>query len=257
MSPYRSTERFTDRVTYYVRGRPRYPAALLRFFQDELGLTPAHAMADVGSGTGFLSELFVRNGNLTYAVEPNDAMRSAAEEAFGNRSNFHSVAATAEATTLADASVNFVTAGQAFHWFDPPRARVEFRRILAPGGFVALVWNDRRLDGSPFAAEYQRLIAEHRTESTSANWRHNAAAEAEKLRDFFGVAGFRTQSFENEQRLDRAALVDRVTSTSYMPMPPDPRHDAVLQAANAIFDRHQENGAVVMPYDTKVYFGKL
>jgi SAM-dependent methyltransferase len=252
-----STQRFTDRVTYYVRARPRYPAALLRFFQDELGLTPAHAVADIGSGTGFLTELFVRNGNLTYAVEPNDAMRAAAEQALGRHPNFRSVAATAEATTLADASVNFVTAGQAFHWFDPPRARGEFKRILAPGGFVALVWNDRQLDGSPFAEAYQRLIAEHRAEPTSANWRHNVAEETAQLRDFFGLAGFRTQSFENSQRLDRAGFVDRITSTSYMPMPPDPRHVAMLRAVNESFDWHQENGAVVMPYDTKLYFGQL
>jgi hypothetical protein len=184
-------------------------------------------------------------------------MRGEAERALGGWANFRSVAATAEATTLADGSVNFVTAGQAFHWFDPPRARAEFKRILTPGGFVALVWNDRRLDNSPFAGAYQQIIAEHRTEPTSANWRHNAAAEAEKLRDFFGMAGCRTRSFENAQRLDRAALVDRITSTSYMPMPPDPRHDALLRAANAVFDRHQENGTVVISYATNVYFGKL
>ena len=230
---------------------------MLQFLQDELGLTPAHAVADVGSGTGFLTELFVRNGNLTYAVEPNDAMRSAAEEAFGSRPNFRSVAATAEATTLADGSVNFVTAGQAFHWFDPPRARAEFKRILTPGGFVALVWNDRRLDGSPFAAAYQQLIAEHRTQPPLAKWRDDAAAEVDAMREFFGASGLEIRTFDNAQRLGRAALIDRITSSSYMPMPKDSRHDAMLRAANAVFDRHQEKGTVVMPYDTKVFFGKL
>jgi ubiquinone/menaquinone biosynthesis C-methylase UbiE len=176
---------------------------LLRFFQDELGLTPTHVVADVGSGTGFLTELFVRNGNLTYAVEPNDAMRAAAAEApFGNRPNFRSVAATAEATTLADGSVNFITAGQAFHWFDPPRARAEFKRILAPGGFVALVWNDRRVDGSPFAAAYQQLIAEHRTQPPTAKWRDDPAAEADKMREFFGASGVDVRTFDNAQRLE-------------------------------------------------------
>src|SRR5438105_1225932 len=99
------TTRFTDRVAYHARARPRYPAVLLRFFQDELGLTPAHVLADIGAGTGFLSELFVWNGNLTYAVEPNDAMRRAAEESPGKWPNFRSLNATAEATTLADDDV--------------------------------------------------------------------------------------------------------------------------------------------------------
>jgi ubiquinone/menaquinone biosynthesis C-methylase UbiE len=145
-----STQRFSSRVEYYVKARPKYPNAMLRFFQSNLGLSPIHSIADIGSGTGFLTELFVRNGNPTYAVEPNTPMRQAAEAYLREWSNFHSVDGTAEATTLAESSVDFVTAAQAFHWFNPELSAKEFQRILKPGGVVALIWNERLTDASPF-----------------------------------------------------------------------------------------------------------
>jgi SAM-dependent methyltransferase len=251
------TQRFSDRVEFYIRSRPRYPAALLRFFQEELSLTPAQTIADIGAGTGILTELFVRNGNLTYAVEPNDAMRTAAEAALGDQPNFRSVRGTAETTTLPPGSVHFVTAGQAFHWFDAEAARLEFSRILAAGGVVALVWNERHVNGSPFAASYEQLVQQYHVDAAAVKRRHMTMQEDASIASFFGSRGFAVRSFENPQVMDRTGLIDRLASASYMPLPPDPRHADLLRAANELFDRHQRNGAIVMPHDTRVYFGRI
>jgi SAM-dependent methyltransferase len=252
-----ATKRFSNRVEFYVRSRPKYPPALLHFFQTELGLTTKSVVADIGSGTGFLTELFVRNGNPVFAVEPNDEMRAAGEEHLRQSPNFHSVNGTAEATTLDDASVNFITAGQAFHWFDRDAARKEFKRILLPNGIVAIVSNERRVEGSPFNAGYQQIVDQHHTDPTAVRSRIRMSKESAVLTTFFGPDGFKMRVFDNPQVLDRKGLIDRLASASYMPLPPDPKHAQLLEAANKLFDAHQQNGKVLIAHDTHVYFGKL
>src|SRR4029453_17979120 len=123
-----SIQRFSSRVEDYIKYRPSYPPALLDTLVTQCRLTPTAEVADIGSGTGLLSELFLRNGNRVYGVEPNREMREAGERLLSAYPSFVSVDGRAEATMLDDASVDFVTAGQAFHWFDPPHARREFMR---------------------------------------------------------------------------------------------------------------------------------
>src|SRR6266853_3817787 len=142
------TARFSDRVENYVRYRPGYPAEVLELLRDGCGLRPSHIVADIASGTGAFTRLLLENGNSVFAVEPNTAMREMGiqqlESLGSNR--LVSVAGTAEETTLRSASVDFVTAAQAAHWFDLPRARAEFARILRSGGPVGscvLIWNER------------------------------------------------------------------------------------------------------------------
>src|SRR5258706_9853328 len=153
--PFEPTTRFSDRVQDYVRWRPGYPPAVLEALRSDLGLRPAHVVADIGSGTGLLSRLLVENGNVVYGVEPNRAMAAVAEADLGPSRRFHSVDGRAEATGLGAGSVDLVTAGQAFHWFKVPESRAEFLRILRPGGGVALVWNLPRVDSTPFLREYE------------------------------------------------------------------------------------------------------
>jgi ubiquinone/menaquinone biosynthesis C-methylase UbiE len=146
------TQRFTNRVDHYTKYRPPYPRAVLDLLRVKCGLTSTSVVADVGSGTGILSQLFLNNGNRVFGIEPNKEMREAGERRLNDHPRFTSVAGTAEATTLDDDSVDLVTAGQAFHWLDPERTRTEFARILEPGGWVVLVWNWRRKDKTPFLA---------------------------------------------------------------------------------------------------------
>jgi SAM-dependent methyltransferase len=252
-----STRRFSPRVEFYLRARPKYPATLLHFFQTELHLKTTQPIADIGSGTGFLTELFLRNGNPVLSVEPNPEMRSAAETYLADFPNFHSISATAEATTLPPASVDFVVAGQAFHWFEPRATRKEFLRILKPAGIVALIWNERRLQDSPFTQAYEELIQKFQIDLTVAKSKSITATDSLAMQAFFSPAGCRQRTFDNPQLLDRHGLIDRISSSSYMPLPDNPRYAEMVQEASSIFDAHQHNGTVTMPHDTHVFFGQL
>src|SRR5215218_11175686 len=206
------TQRFTGRVESYARYRPSYPQAVLDLLAAECGLTSASVVADVGSGTGLLSELFLENGNRVFGIEPNEEMRAAGESLLRDYPRFTSVAGRAEATTLDDACVDFVTAGQAFHWFDPPRARREFARILRPGGWVVLAWNDRRTEGTSFLEDYERLLLEYGTDYREVSAKYT---EESMLAALYGPSEMRTKSFDNEQVFDLDGLCGRLTSSSF------------------------------------------
>jgi SAM-dependent methyltransferase len=254
MPPRDPKERFSDRVENYIRYRPRYPAAVVELLRTECGLTSASIIADVGSGTGILSEMFLHNGNLVYGIEPNGPMREAAERLLAAFPSFRSLAASAEATTLADHSIDFVTAGQAFHWFDAAKARAEFARILRPRGWVVLVWNDRRTDSTPFLRDYERLLETRATDYLAV--RHKDI-DQEALSSFFEPGGLHLRSFENRQTFDLESLAGRLLSSSYAPAPGQSGHEEMLRELRQIFDRHQRAGAVTFEYDTKVYYGHV
>ncbi len=247
-----SARRFDQRVENYVAYRPKYPTAVVDFLRAELGLA-ASVVADVGSGTGILSELLLEVGCRVFGVEPNAAMRAAAERLLQAQANFRSVAGTAEATTLGDASVDFVTAGQAFHWFDADGARREFRRILRPGGWAVLVWNMRRLDTTPFLREYEQLLRDYGTDYTQVNCEQ---LPEERIADFF-AGGYEWRAFDNFQVFDYAGLRGRLLSSSYVPLAGHPKHEPMLKALRRLFDSHQRDGRVTIEYDTKLYYGRL
>lgn len=251
------TGRFSTRVADYVRYRPGYPPAVLRLLEDECGLDPTSTVADVGSGTGILSELFLKNGNRVYGVEPNREMREAGERLLASYANFESVDGRAEATTLDDDCVDFVAAGQAFHWFDPPRARAEFRRILREGGWVVLAWNDRRTAGTPFLEDYERLLMDYGTDYAAVSAKY---MEESSLSTLFGAPETnapRTASFDNEQVFDFDGLRGRLASSSYAPEPGHPNFEPMMRELGALFRRHERDGRVVVAYDTKVFYGRL
>ena len=248
------TRRFSNRVEDYVKYRPGYPRAVVALLEEECGLTRESVVADVGSGTGILSELFLRAGCRVYGVEPNREMRGAGEQLLAAYENFLSVDGRAEATTLGDDSVDFVTAVQAFHWFDPSAARREFMRILKDNGWAVLVWNDRRTEGTPLLADYERLLLEYGTDyrEVSSKW-----AESESIKALFGAGEVRTKTFDNEQVLDFDGLKGRLMSASYAPVPGHPNHEPLMRELAALFRRHQRDGRVVVEYDTKVFYGRL
>ena len=253
-----ATTRFSDRVEYYIKSRPHYPPALLEFMRDRLGFTPGHVVADVGSGTGILTEMLLRHGNVVYAVEPNEPMRRAAEQLLVHHyPNFRSIGGTAEATTLPDREIDLVTAGQAFHWFDPARTRAEFQRILRRGGWVVLVWNDRRLDRPAFAVGYEQLVRRYNTDFDKINHRNVTKDESEALRRLFDGAKYENANFDNPQTHDWDGVRARLLSSSYMPLSDDPRYEAMLSELRQVFDAHERDGKVTLEYDTRVYYGRL
>ncbi|HEU5012933.1 MAG TPA: class I SAM-dependent methyltransferase, partial [Roseiflexaceae bacterium] len=207
-----------------------------------------------GSGTGIFAELLLQNGNTVYGIEPNQAMRAAGEQLLQHFPRFHSVNSTAEATTLPAQSVDFITAGQAFHWFDPDRARQEFARILKPGGWIALIWNERHSNATPFLRDYEQLLRTYGTDYEASN---HTNFDAELIRAFFAPNPMFMQTFENQQRFDYDGLRGRLLSSSYTPEPGHPRHVPMMAELQRIFDRHAVDGMVVFEYDTVLYYGQL
>lgn len=248
------TKRFTERASNYAAYRPKYPAAAVEFMRAELGLNASSVVADIGAGTGIWTQMLLGVGcGVVFAVEPNDAMRAEAEKSLGRFPNFKSVTGTAEATTLAAASVDFVTAAQAFHWFDAARAREEFARILKPDGWVVLLWNMRRIDTTPFLRELERILRAYGTdyERVAAD---NPGAE---LMEQFFPRGYGTRGFAHEQILDYEALRGRWLSASYVPLAGHPNHEPMFDALGRAFDAHQRGGVVSIEYEATVYYGRL
>jgi SAM-dependent methyltransferase len=247
------TQRFSNRVENYIRYRPGYPEGVIDILRREAGLTPGTVIADIGSGTGISSELFLKLGNAVHGVEPNAEMRRAAERLLARHPNFHSVDATAEETTLPDASVDLIVAGQAFHWFDQSRARTEFRRILRPGGWVALLWNTRRTNSTPFLRDYEALLKQFGTDY--AKVRHDNL-DAEQLAAFFEPGPYRRFAVDNFQHFDWEGLRGRLLSSSYVPGEGDVGYQPMLTGLQALFNRYQQNGVVEVEYDTEIHLGR-
>ena len=251
--PSDATTRFSNRVADYVGYRPGYPSEILQFLAQTCALTPQSLIADIGSGTGLLSRLFLDNGNQVFGVEPNAEMRAAAEELLAGFPAFVSVPARAEATTLPDAAVDFVVAGQAFHWFDQQAARREFQRILRPAGWVALIWNDRQTDTTPFLREYERLLCAYATDYAVVNHKEVGLPALQRV---FGD-GVQLPVCDNRQRFDLEGVTGRLLSSSYAPMPPHPNHEPLMAGLRAAFDRYNQDGIVEFLYTTELFYVQL
>lgn len=249
------TRRFTGRVRDYVRYRPGYPPEVLDLLRRECNLTENSEIADIGSGTGILARLFLDNGNRVVMVEPNDDMRHAGERLLSGYGRLDSVAATAEATGLSESSVDFITVGQAFHWFDPVAAREEFTRVLRPGGRVVLVWNARKKAGRPFLEDYEGLLNAFGTDYSEVE--HGKVSSSEAIRDFFAPNEVHSATFDNMQDFDLPGLGGRLRSSSYIPAEGDPGYREMLEELERVFCRHETGGRVIIEYDTGVYFGAL
>ena len=255
------TGRFSSRVRAYVDARPRYPRELVTLIERETGLARDGVVADIGSGTGFSSEPFLATGRKVIGVEPNRAMRDAAEELLATYPSFVSFDGTAEQTGLPDHSVDLVIAGQAFHWFDVARAREEFRRILRPPWPVVLFWNARQRDSTPFLRAYEALLEKYGTDYLEVRARtdglHQAGEDRISAIERFFDGGVQRHVLSNAQVLNFEALEGRLLSSSYTPLPEDARYQPMLQELTRIFDEHQVDGTVTMLYDLEVYIGQL
>jgi SAM-dependent methyltransferase len=246
-------ERFSNRVQNYVKYRPGYPPEVFGLFKDELGLTVDSVIADIGSGTGISSRMFLENGNTVYGIEPNDGMRAAAEEYLKGFRSFRSIKGTAENTGLPDESIDFVIAAQAFHWFDQKDAHREFRRILKGSSYLALLWNERQLDSTPFLREYEQFLLKYANDYSLV--RHENVNE-EVLENFFGKP-FSRKVFKNVQILDFDGLRGRVLSSSYMPAESDDRYGRMVNELQTLFAKHTENDRIKIFYDTKMFYSQL
>jgi SAM-dependent methyltransferase len=248
-----ATSRFSDRVENYVRYRPGYPPEVIKELKSECGLMASHAVADVASGTGIWTRLLLENGNPVFGIEPNAEMRQAGERLLAAFPKFTSVAGTAEATTLADRSVDFVTAAQAAHWFDRAGARREFVRILKPGGWLVLLWNERLTDATAFLRDYEQLLLTYGTDYQDIRHEHTTSA----VNEFFDPSPFQERTFAMRQEFDYAGVEGRLLSSSYAPGPGHSKHAPMLRELRGIFEANAVEGRVAFEYKTRLYFGQL
>lgn len=255
-----ATTRFSDRVADYVKYRPHYPAEILDLLADRCGLTPESVIADIGSGTGILTKLFLENGNPVIGVEPNKDMREAGETYLAEYARFTSIDGTAEVTRLPKHAIDIVLAGQAFHWFNQAKTRAEFMRILKQGpqlqdnGWVVLIWNDRRIDSTPFLRDYEALLQEFGTDYNEIN--HKNVQDKSVFANFFG-GDFFEAAFDNVQRFDMDGLMGRLHSSSYVPAKDHPNYAPMALRAAEIFNAHAVSGHVAFEYDTRIYYGQM
>jgi SAM-dependent methyltransferase len=247
------TERFSSRVEEYVKYRPGYPVALIETLATTHGLQPTSTVADIGSGPGQLTRLFLDYGCSVYGVEPNREMREAGERLLASYERFTSVAAPAEDTGLAAQSVDFITAGQAAHWFERGRSRAEFARILRPDGWIVLVWNERRIEATPFQQAYEALIQTYNTDYNEVRHKH----VGEGVEAFFAPGTMQRYTFDNLQRFGYEGLLGRLRSSSYTPEPGHPRYAPMIAALEQLFADHQHNGEVAFEMVTRVYVGRV
>jgi SAM-dependent methyltransferase len=254
-APTNSLQRFSDRVADYVRYRPSYPGTLLDYLAAHAGLGAGLPVADIGSGTGIFTRLLLNAGAKVFAVEPNQAMRGAAESELAGRAGFSSVDGTAEKTNLPPASVSLITCAQAFHWFDPARTRAEFMRILVPAGWCALIWNTSIVKGDAFAEGYEAIKSGFGTDFHQI--RHENIHVAERFGAFFGNQDWEKRVFENFQDLDWEGLKGRLLSSSYAPKEGLPGHAPMMAELQSLFNRCQKQGSVRMSYATELFLGQF
>jgi len=247
------TARFSDRVDNYVRYRPGYSAEVIELLRSECGLRPSHLIADIASGTGLFTRLLLENGNSVFAVEPNAEMREMGNHELASYGRLVSVNGTAEETTLATGSMDFVTAAQAAHWFDLRRARAEFVRILKSGGWCVLIWNERRTDATPFLRDYEQMLLDYGTDYKEVRHERTTAL----IHSFFAPERCRERVFDLRQRFDYEGTAGRLLSSSYAPLEGHPKHAPMMRELERIYRAHARNDTVEFEYNTRVYYGHL
>jgi ubiquinone/menaquinone biosynthesis C-methylase UbiE len=244
------TTRFSDRVENYVKYRPSYPEEIIPFLVNEAGLRKDLRIADIGSGTGIFSELFLKSGYRVTGIEPNENMRKAAENKLGHYSLFTSRNRQAERTGLRSHSLDMITVAQAFHWMEPSATKKEFLRILKPGGLIVLAWN-LRLKHTPFLQDYEELKARFGIDYQATNMVNEGA-----IREFYDPMPMKVHIFPNIQFLDFDSLKGQLLSASYIPLPGHPSYDGMIGELVHLFVAHNENGFVKMEYETKLYLNE-
>ena len=245
------TQIFSSKVADYSASRPDYPSALLHALTQECQLTEGSSIADVGAGTGLLTRGLLAQGFSVIAVEPNDGMRAAADQTLAGNANYRSVQGTAEGLPLCDASMDLITAAQAFHWFDIDSARREFLRVLRPRGQVALVWNDR-VQEDPLHRALDDVFAEFGGAKRGALLSHETR---DSVPAFFR-SPTREFSWPHAHRLDGNGLLRLVLSRSYMPQADTPAANEVAMKVQDIYKQHGSSRGIDVNYLTVAIIGR-
>jgi SAM-dependent methyltransferase len=246
-------EPFTKTVQHYLKYRPSYPLEILDLLVKECGLSKKSIIADIGSGTGFLTKLFLDYGNTVYGIEPNQAMREAGEAYLAQYSDFHSISGTAEATHLDAASIDFITVGTAFHWFDLEKTKSEFKRIATDHAWIVLVWNVRDVE-SPLIHDYENLLLEY-----GNDYANSKAKKLDKVAmdSFFKGHSIKKAAFKNIQYFNWEGFKGRLLSTSFIPSSEHAKYKSMIEQLKSIFLRYEKNGVIEFLYQTNLYYSQI
>ncbi|MGC4034966.1 MAG: class I SAM-dependent methyltransferase [Chitinophagaceae bacterium] len=248
-----STKRFSNRVEDYVKYRPGYPDEIVRWLEAEFSLSAKMIIADIGSGTGISSELFLRNNYKIIGVEPNKEMREMSIRLLSHNPHFKAIDGTAEASNLPDDSIDVIVSGHAFHWFDRQKTKPEFQRVLRDSAMVILIWNER-LTSSAFEKEYDQLIIKHGHDYMAVDHRN---IDQQRIDSFFYPHTCELKIFPNQQVFDFDGLKGRLLSSSYMPSINDDGYTAMIDDLHSLFEKYSDDKRIIISYDTKVYVGRL
>jgi SAM-dependent methyltransferase len=252
-----STDLFAGKAEHYARYRTDYPAGVIDAALAAIQLQRSDVVADVGSGTGMLARWILERGTGVVCVEPEAGMRAVAERQLALVGpQFMSVAGTAEATTLPDSSVDVIVAGNAFHYFDPVRARAEAGRILRRPGRVLIVGHADALTPGPFTQAYGQFLRSIAGTALSAF--HQPDRYTSSLRAFFGSAAVtEADVVQSAHPMSWDALSGRFRSTSLMPQDGDPRQAQVLAGLKDLFDAFAVAGTVELQLGWRYAWGTL
>lgn len=245
--------KFDQKGGIYSKARPSYPDKLFSYLTGNGYVGKATVIADIGSGTGKLTQQIGRYSEKVFAVEPNDDMRLIAEKNFADCSNIISVNGSAENTTLSDSSVDFITVAQAFHWFDRKTFKAECRRILRKNGKVLLVWNDRDTDSNLIRENYEinrKFCPNFKGSSNGIDFGKDSFA------DFFD-GDFEVINFRNDLIYDKDAFISRCLSSSYAPKQGDENYNMYVNELQELFEKYSKNSVVPYPYITRCYIGNV
>jgi SAM-dependent methyltransferase len=248
-----NTNRFSDRVDNYIKYRPGYPVDVILYLEQNMGLDASWTIADVGSGTGISTEMFLSNSNKVYAIEPNKEMREAADRLLAHHPGYVSVDGTAEHTTLPVESADLIIAAQAFHWFDRVAFKRECERISRDEGYCFIIWNERKVE-SPFEKAYEELLMRFATDYTNVDHRN---IKEEDMAIFFAPNKMTSKVLYNEQLFDFDGVKGRLLSSSYAPNTDHPNYEPMIAYLNEIFEVHQTDGKVGFSYDCNLYFARI
>ena len=249
----KNIERFSDRVESYIRYRPDYPLAIFDFLSEKANFQTSTVVADIGSGTGISTEMFLRNGNKVYAVEPNKEMREAADRSLGSFEKYVSVNGSSEVTTLPADSVDLIVAAQAFHWFERKIFKTECQRIGTQDAHCLLIWNERKVE-SDFEKAYEDLLIRYATDYTSVDHRN---IKLDDIAAFFAPNEVQAETLYNEQLFDFNGVKGRLLSSSYAPNIGEPNYEPMIVYLREIFDQYQKNEQVGFSYDCKLFLGRI